>query len=67
MGNHDMLEQVRNYSKKIMLSAITPCRLVDPVKYLKSFEAQVINRPGKYLTKGLVTELHQEGLFVNGG
>ncbi|WP_156289841.1 glycerophosphodiester phosphodiesterase [Oceanobacillus salinisoli] len=65
--NHDMLAQVRKYSKTIMTSAITPCRLVDPVKYLKSFDAQVLNGPGEYLTKELVDEIHHAGLYVNGG
>lgn len=65
--NHYMLAEVRKYSKKIITSAICPCRIMNPVSYLQSFDAQVLNGPGYYLTKDLIDEIHKAGLYVNGG
>lgn len=65
--NHRMLEQIRKYSSIIKTSAITPCALVNPPAYLKSFNCDVLNGPGEYLTEELVRDLHASDLLVNGG
>jgi glycerophosphoryl diester phosphodiesterase len=65
--NHHMLAMVRDFSRKIMTSAICPCRIADPVKYLQSFDAQTLNGPGYYLSNELVEYIHQAGLYVNAG
>lgn len=65
--NHRMLELVKKYSSDIKTSAITPCAIVNSPVYLKSFNCQVLNGPGEYLTKELVQDLHDSGLLVNGG
>lgn len=64
--NHASLVEVRHYSKKIITNVISASRLVNPVEYLRSMEAQVLNVPIFQLSPKLVDELHQHGFYVHG-
>ncbi|QKE72879.1 glycerophosphodiester phosphodiesterase [Arthrobacter citreus] len=64
--NHASLVEVRSYSRKILTNVISASRLVNPVKYLRSIEAQVLNAPIFQLSPSLVDELHQHGFYVHG-
>jgi glycerophosphoryl diester phosphodiesterase len=64
--NHASLVEVRNYSKKIITNVISASRLVNPIEYLRSIEAQVLNVPIIHLSPELVAELHHQGFYVHG-
>jgi glycerophosphoryl diester phosphodiesterase len=64
--NHASLVEVRQYSKKILTNVISASRLINPVEYLRSMEAQVLNVPIFQLSPSLVDELHLHGFYVHG-
>ncbi|WP_051633478.1 glycerophosphodiester phosphodiesterase [Bacillus sp. UNC41MFS5] len=64
--NHASLVEVRKHSKEIITNVISASRLVNPVEYLRSMEAQVLNAPIFQLSPSLVDELHLHGFYVHG-
>ncbi|MDB5084025.1 MAG: glycerophosphoryl diester phosphodiesterase family protein [Bacilli bacterium] len=64
--NHRLLTEVRRDNRTIMTSVICGCRLADPIHYLKSLDAQILNSPWYYLSPELIATLHDEGFYVCG-
>ncbi|MFS0821515.1 glycerophosphodiester phosphodiesterase [Bacillus sp. 1P02SD] len=64
--NHASLVQARRCSKKIITSAISASRMLNPAEYLRSIQAQVLNVPVIHLSPRLVEELHNQGFYVHG-
>lgn len=64
--NHFALAEVRKYTRKILTSVICSCRLHNPVAYLRSLEAQVLNTSWEYLSQEIVEEMHRSGFYVCG-
>lgn len=65
-SNHKALKEVRKYSKGVVTNVITSARLLQPVKYLRELEAQVLNTPLHSLSPELVKEVHNAGYYVHG-
>ncbi|MCR2822973.1 glycerophosphodiester phosphodiesterase [Lederbergia panacisoli] len=63
--NHASLVKIRNYSKRMMTNVICGARIVNPIQYLRSIQAQVLNTPIIHLSPDLVKELHHEGFYVH--
>jgi glycerophosphoryl diester phosphodiesterase len=64
--NHKLLADVRKYSNAVKTSPICPVRLDDPIGYLRSLDAQILNTPWNFLSAETVAELHQSGFYVYG-
>lgn len=64
--NHKLLSDVRTYTRSIIMSPICPLDLDDPVAYLQSLDAQILNTPWNFLSPEKVARLHQAGYFVYG-
>lgn len=64
--NHKLLFEVRSHTRSIKTSPICPINLDDPIAYLQSMEAQILNTPWNFLSSEKVAHLHEAGYFVYG-
>ncbi|MBP1947878.1 glycerophosphoryl diester phosphodiesterase [Virgibacillus litoralis] len=64
--NHKSLLDIRKYNKKIMTNAISASLIVNPIGYLDSINAQVLNTPIIHLSPSIIGELHNAGFLVHG-
>lgn len=64
--NHKLLSEVRAYTSSIMVSPICPINLDDPVSYLQSMDAQILNTRWSFLSAEKVALLHEAGFYVYG-
>ncbi|MGM0838469.1 MAG: glycerophosphodiester phosphodiesterase [Bacillota bacterium] len=64
--NHQSLVEARKSSRKIITNVISASRMINPIQYLNSVEAQVLNVPIIHLSPSLIKELHEAGFYVHG-
>ncbi|MFS0862129.1 glycerophosphodiester phosphodiesterase [Fredinandcohnia sp. 179-A 10B2 NHS] len=64
--NHASLVEARRYNKKVLCGAISASRLINPIEYLRSIQAQILNVPIIHLSPSLVESLHNHGFYVHG-
>jgi glycerophosphoryl diester phosphodiesterase len=64
--NHKLLTDVRKHTRSVRVSPICPARLDDPIGYLRSIDAQILNTPWNFLSEETVAQLHQAGFLVYG-